>query len=232
VSVDTGALSQNIRFPGQWFQAETGLHQNWMRDYDPTTGRYLQADPLGLVDGASVYGYARMSPVVYIDPNGLSMQDLYRGARSYVLGVYNSSRYGCRVSGLCGADEQEAAHREWKALLDLLNTLNTDPSARDCFLFLLDFYLDLHPEQTGARVATGGIVTAILTRYGGRIGLAAGAGLGAAAVFGDTMRGIESGQSIGALVRGLLGDVSIPPNSMPFLPCGCEELLKDSTGLG
>ena len=46
-----------LRFPGQWFQAESGLHQNWMRDYDPTTGRYLQADPLGLVDGASVYGF-------------------------------------------------------------------------------------------------------------------------------------------------------------------------------
>jgi len=39
VSVDTGALTQNLRFPGQWFQAETGLHQNWMRDYDPATGR-------------------------------------------------------------------------------------------------------------------------------------------------------------------------------------------------
>ena len=45
-----------LRFPGQWFQSESGLHQNWMRDYDPTTGRYIQADPLGLVDGASVYG--------------------------------------------------------------------------------------------------------------------------------------------------------------------------------
>ncbi len=33
-----------------------GLHQNWMRDYDPTTGRYMQADPLGLVDGAFVSG--------------------------------------------------------------------------------------------------------------------------------------------------------------------------------
>jgi RHS repeat-associated protein len=59
------------RFPGQWFQAESGLHQNWMRDYDPTTGRYLQADPLGLVDGASVYGYARQSPGRYTDPRGL-----------------------------------------------------------------------------------------------------------------------------------------------------------------
>jgi RHS repeat-associated protein len=58
------------RFPGQWFQAESGLHQNWMRDYDPTTGRYLQADPLGLVDGASVYGYALQNPGRYVDPKG------------------------------------------------------------------------------------------------------------------------------------------------------------------
>ena len=60
----------NLRFPGQWFQSESGLHQNWMRDYDPTTGRYIQADPLGLVDGASVYGYARQNPGRYIDQRG------------------------------------------------------------------------------------------------------------------------------------------------------------------
>jgi RHS repeat-associated protein len=60
----------NLRFPGQWFQSESGLHQNWMRDYDPTTGRYLQADPLGLVDGASVYGYALQNPVANSDPKG------------------------------------------------------------------------------------------------------------------------------------------------------------------
>jgi len=60
-----------LRFPGQWFQAESGLYQNWMRDYDPTTGRYMQADPLGLVDGASVYGYARQNPGRYFDFFGL-----------------------------------------------------------------------------------------------------------------------------------------------------------------
>ena len=53
------------RFAGQWFQSESGLHQNWMRDYDPTTGRYLQADPLGLFDGASVYGYPDQAPSIY-----------------------------------------------------------------------------------------------------------------------------------------------------------------------
>lgn len=69
VRVSTGT-PPTARFPGRWFQGETGLHQNWMRDYDSTTGRYMQADPLGLVDGASVYGYARQSPGRYVDPRG------------------------------------------------------------------------------------------------------------------------------------------------------------------
>ncbi len=45
-----------------------------MRDYDPTTGRYLQADPLGLVDGASVYGYALQNALRYVDPKGLQSE--------------------------------------------------------------------------------------------------------------------------------------------------------------
>jgi RHS repeat-associated protein len=101
VSVDTGALTQTLRFPGQWFQAETGLHQNGMRDYDPTTGRYLQADPLGLVDGPSVYGYARQSPVRYIDPRGtdiaISMSaDAALGFGHVGMNVNNQSTVGLR----------------------------------------------------------------------------------------------------------------------------------------
>ncbi|WP_208353054.1 RHS repeat domain-containing protein [Pseudaestuariivita rosea] len=69
IEVTTGTPI-NLRFPGQWYQSESGLHQNWMRDYDPTTGRYIQADPLGLVDGASVYGYALQNPGRYVDPRG------------------------------------------------------------------------------------------------------------------------------------------------------------------
>ena len=69
VQASTGSNSE-LRFPGQWFQSESGLHQNWMREYDPTLGRYIQADPLGLVDGASVYGYALQNPGRYVDPRG------------------------------------------------------------------------------------------------------------------------------------------------------------------
>ena len=69
VDASTG-VPMNLRFPGQWFSTESDLNQNWMRDYDPTLGRYIQADPLGLVDGASVYGYARQAPNRYVDPRG------------------------------------------------------------------------------------------------------------------------------------------------------------------
>ena len=46
-----------------------------MRDYDPTTGRYIEADPLGLIDGASIFGYAKQNPGRWTDPRGLFTLD-------------------------------------------------------------------------------------------------------------------------------------------------------------
>ena len=66
----TGAQTLNERFPGQWFQLESGLHYNWHRHYDPSLGRYTQPDPLGFVDGPGVYGYAGGSPLRYVDKDG------------------------------------------------------------------------------------------------------------------------------------------------------------------
>jgi RHS repeat-associated protein len=66
----TGSATLNTRFPGQWYQIETGLHYNWHRSYDPPLGRYTQPDPLGFVDGPSVYGYAAGSPMRFVDRDG------------------------------------------------------------------------------------------------------------------------------------------------------------------
>jgi RHS repeat-associated protein len=66
----TGTATLDTRFPGQWYQSETGLHYNWHRSYDPTVGRYTQPDPLGFVDGPSVYGYAKGRPQSLVDPDG------------------------------------------------------------------------------------------------------------------------------------------------------------------
>jgi RHS repeat-associated protein len=43
-----GNFAYNLRFPGQYYDAETGLHQNRNRDYDPIVGRYVESDPFGL----------------------------------------------------------------------------------------------------------------------------------------------------------------------------------------
>lgn len=61
----------NLRFPGQYYDAETGLHYNWHRYYDPDTGRYLTPDPIGLAGGINLYSYSYQNPVNYIDPLGL-----------------------------------------------------------------------------------------------------------------------------------------------------------------
>jgi RHS repeat-associated protein len=62
----------NLRYPGQYFDAETGLMDNGARDYDSTTGRYIQSDPIGLDGGISTYAYVGGDPLDYTDPLGLS----------------------------------------------------------------------------------------------------------------------------------------------------------------
>jgi RHS repeat-associated protein len=60
-----------MRFPGQRHDAATGLYHNYFRDYDPTIGRYVQSDPIGLAGGISTYAYGNGAPLGFSDPLGL-----------------------------------------------------------------------------------------------------------------------------------------------------------------
>ena len=69
---DGVAVEMPLRFPGQYIDKETGLHYNYYRDYDPSLGRYIQSDPIGLDGGLNTYSYVYNNPLIYIDPEGLA----------------------------------------------------------------------------------------------------------------------------------------------------------------
>ena len=67
----TGTATNNQRFPGQYADAKTGFHYNYFHDYDPTTGRYVQSDPIGLGGGLNTFAYVYGNPLRWSDPYGL-----------------------------------------------------------------------------------------------------------------------------------------------------------------
>jgi len=70
--VDSSSQVENpVRASGQYYDAESGLHYNTHRYYDPRLGRYVQSDPLGEEGGLNLYSFVRNSPLQYIDPQGL-----------------------------------------------------------------------------------------------------------------------------------------------------------------
>lgn len=64
-------IELNLRAPGQYYDKETGWHDNYLRTYDPQAGHYLEPDPLGPLSINDPYGYAAQQPRRYIDPEGL-----------------------------------------------------------------------------------------------------------------------------------------------------------------
>ena len=96
VVIVTETVENNLRFPGQYFDRESNLHYNYFRDYDPSIGRYIEADPIGILRDYSdpqlqmaiqmrvldktkfsggmlnhLYGYVGGHPLIFFDPFGL-----------------------------------------------------------------------------------------------------------------------------------------------------------------
>jgi RHS repeat-associated protein len=91
-----GAFDLPLRLPGQKYDAETGLHYNYFRDYDPSIGRYGESDPIGLKAGLNTYLYGGGTPLIGTDVLGLTHMPPPTDVRvcDYYLDQY--SKYKCR----------------------------------------------------------------------------------------------------------------------------------------
>ena len=79
---DGDDFTLNLRFPGQYYDVESGLYYNYFRTYDPAIGRYIESDPIGLDGGLNTFGYVGGSPVNWWDPLGLKIVGNWEGGVS------------------------------------------------------------------------------------------------------------------------------------------------------
>ena len=99
-SIGEGYVTQNLRFPGQYYDEESGLHYNYQRYYDPGTGRYITSDPIGLQGGLNTYTYVENNPINFIDPFGLEWRySQSTGRLTYIDPNGNVTKVGTGYSG-------------------------------------------------------------------------------------------------------------------------------------
>jgi len=114
-TVTSSSVTNNLRFPGQYADAETGFHYNFHRTYDDQIGRYIKSDPIGKEGGINLFGYSSGSPIMHSDPRGLTAA---APAAAIALCVRSPAACGaialaiCKSLGMCSTTVPETCEPE------------------------------------------------------------------------------------------------------------------------
>lgn len=142
-------ITVNMRFPGQYFDTESGQHYNYFRYFMPDIGRYSTADPIGYKGGANLYVYVLNNPVIFVDPTGLvcgpnGWKDWL--VPDWIVGVFDFTNacenhdccYGCYVVSKSQCDSN--------FLNDMQNSCSTTfwLLRLDCYGYAYKYYLGVH----------------------------------------------------------------------------------------
>jgi RHS repeat-associated protein len=180
-----GTFTFNQRFPGQVFDAESGLFQNWNREYNPRIGRYMQSDPIGLGGGINTFAYVEGNPLSMTDPKGLMGNGPSGTQSSSKPSSSGSSKQSCSCKNpSAGAYAQVGAGASIQAFIGGVSG------------------------SVGAAVSTSGQACTVRTVCG-RVGpgfyVGAGGVVGGGVVLGNT-------DSLGGLSVGVGGDLGAGPS--------------------
>jgi RHS repeat-associated protein len=101
-----GIFVYNLRYPGQYYDSETGLSYNYFRDYDAQVGRYAESDPIGLKGGTNTYACGFDDPVNSADPTGL-LTCTYAISGKQLVCTNNAGQGPCQDNATCTAQANQ-----------------------------------------------------------------------------------------------------------------------------
>jgi RHS repeat-associated protein len=189
-----------LRFPGQYYDAETGVNYNYLRDYDPQVGRYAESDSMGLAGGSySTYAYVGGNPVSFSDPLGRATVVVYSGPTvgnpfgHVALGFTGNGIYSYGTSEQYGANAYTYIQDQVTDRNVTVTTLNTTPAQEQA---MMDYYRQNYGRGSKYSAIDHNCANAAL------------GALNAADVFDAIMTGIVYPADISTAVEGLPGAVT------------------------